>query len=82
MPITTLDGQPVEQIRRTPGGLWLGRPEETGTPKADSLQLEVYRLLADGLPPRLVTHLKVNVSGRAREQRLVSLQCLHQQRDP
>lgn len=66
----TLDGREVEQVRRTPGGVWLGRPEESGTPKADSLELEVYRLLADGIPPRLVTQLKVNVAGRAREQRL------------
>lgn len=66
----TLDGREVEQIRRTPGGVWLGRPEASETPQADSLELEVYRLLADGLPPRLTTQLKVNVAGRAREQRL------------
>lgn len=66
----TLDGHAVEQIRRTPGGLWLGRPEASEAPQADSLELEVYRLVADGLPPRLVTQLKVNVAGRAREQRL------------
>lgn len=65
-----LDGQLVQQPRRTPRGLWLGRVETESGPMADSLSVEVYRLLSDGAPPTLRTVVRLNVAGRAREQRL------------
>jgi hypothetical protein len=68
-----LDAQTVEHPRRTPGGLWLGRVLNESNPQADSLSLEVYRLLSDDAPPQLRTVLRLNVAGRAREQRLSSV---------
>lgn len=39
-----------------------------GAGEADALQLETYRLLADGVPQLLATQLSLSVSGKPREQ--------------
>ena len=46
--------------------LWLGAVRSVTQPRA--LQVQVYRLLQDGSPMRLVTQLHLKVSGDAREE--------------
>lgn len=66
----TLDGQNVADPRRTASGVWLGRQDAATAVQADSLQVQVYRLLVDGTPSTLQTQVRLQVAGRAREQRL------------
>lgn len=51
--------------RNDEGELVLGATDEN---EADALQLEVYRLLHDGVPQLLVTRVQLSVAGRPREQ--------------
>jgi hypothetical protein len=62
------DGAEVRLPQLRDGRLWL-RNDIAGAAKApeDSLSMEVYRLVEDGHPARLVTHLALEVSGRQRE---------------
>ena len=61
-----LDGETVAVPRRDESGdLVLGA---TGAAEGDALQLEVYRLLADGTPPWLATRIELSVTGKPREQ--------------
>jgi len=62
-----LDGQPVFPLQRSGAWLWLGKAEAAAG-QADSLDLQVFRLLSDGLPPLLETRLRLNVSGQGREE--------------
>lgn len=58
---------PLPQLRK--GSLWMrdgSAVEQSRTPE-DRLDLEVYRLVADGHPGRIVTHLALEVSGKQRE---------------
>ncbi|WPL15641.1 hypothetical protein Thiowin_00547 [Thiorhodovibrio winogradskyi] len=45
-------------------------PADSAATRADTLALDVTRLLADGVPVRLTTRLDLEVSGRPRELRL------------
>jgi len=63
----TLDGQMVFPLQRTGSSLWLGRPEAAAG-QADALSVQVYRQLADGLPPLLETRVRLDVSGQGREE--------------
>jgi hypothetical protein len=62
-----LDGQPVRQPRREAAGLlWLrARTEAAG--EGESLRVQVFRRVADGIPLFVETRLVLEVSGRARE---------------
>jgi hypothetical protein len=61
-----LDGAAVAVPRRDESGdLVLGA---TDAAEGDALQLEVYRLLADGTPPWLATRIELSVTGKPREQ--------------
>lgn len=64
-----LDGQVVALPERRGPQLWLG-DRERAAGQADTLQLEVYRLLADNIPPTLTTRIQLTVTGRARELQL------------
>lgn len=64
-----LDGRAIAPLERNSQGLWLGRARVT-EPVSDALRVEVFRLLADGVPQRLTTQLVLQVSGRAREELL------------
>lgn len=64
-----LDGRPIAPLERTPEGLWLGRAR-VSEPVSDALRVEVFRLIADGVPQRLTTRIVLQVSGRAREELL------------
>jgi len=60
-----VDGSRVAQPERPGGGVWLGkrRTEE----QAAAMEVQVYRLVRDEIPAYLVTHLRLNVAGEARE---------------
>lgn len=62
-----VDGRTIERIERDGGVLALGEAERF---EADSLGLDVVRLLADGVPGVVLTHLRLSVAGRPRELRL------------
>ncbi|MBI2381148.1 MAG: hypothetical protein HYV16_10380 [Gammaproteobacteria bacterium] len=61
-----LDGKPVAWPERESDALWLGRRQEVKK-EAESLQVEVFRHLADGHPAYLETRLNLQVSGPGRE---------------
>lgn len=62
-----VDGKPVAPVRRDGNRITLGRVA-AATPEADSLDLRVYRKLADGVPANLSTRIVISVSGQAREE--------------
>ncbi|WP_296804906.1 hypothetical protein [Thiocapsa sp.] len=66
------DGQavPTPRLDRT-NRLWLGDPAGSEIERSgDRLSLEVYRRIQDSLPLEVLTRLRVEVSGGAREVRL------------
>jgi len=63
-----LDGHKVEQADRPEGAVWLGKRREAEV--AQQLELQVYRLLGDGIPETLTTLLNLQVAGDAREETL------------
>ena len=62
----SVDGKPVQPVQRDGDQLTLGRSSAPAS-QADSLQLQVYRKLADGIPAELTTQIQLQVSGKARE---------------
>lgn len=63
----TVDGKAIEPVQRDGDELALGR-SGAAAPEADSLELRVYRRLADGVPATLTTSIELSVSGQAREE--------------
>lgn len=51
------------------GVLWL-RQRPTEAAQKDALDLQVFRLLTDGIPFEITTRLELRVSGQAREETL------------
>ncbi|HZR36701.1 MAG TPA: hypothetical protein VFA75_15135 [Nevskia sp.] len=54
---------------RDANGLWLGRGAQQAA-AGDSLNLQVYRLVDDDIPLRVITHLQVEAAGAVREAQL------------
>ena len=65
-----IDGRPVAVARiEDDGVVWLRqRPSEPA--QQDNLDLQVFRLLTDGIPFEVATRLELRVSGQAREETL------------
>ncbi len=63
----TIDGQGVARPELDRGTLFLGE-RSPDTREADAVRSVVFRLVRDDVPTRLVTHLKVDVSGSVREE--------------
>ena len=63
-----VDGQRVAQPERPGGAVWLGKRRSAEQPAA--LEVQVYRLLRDQVPAYLITRIRLNVSGDAREELL------------
>jgi hypothetical protein len=61
----TIDGARVDAPTRTGGALFLGARE--GAAQAESFDLQVHRLLSDGIPARLDTRLTLRATGSSRE---------------
>ena len=64
----SLDGHKLEQPDRPDNAVWLGRRHEAQP--AQQLDVQVYRLLSDGIPVTLQTRLSLQVAGDAREETL------------
>ncbi len=64
----SIDGKSIAPVELRAGRLWLGAVRTVTVPRA--LQVQVYRLLQDDIPLRLVTRLQLKVSGDAREEML------------
>lgn len=62
-----VDGNAVQPLQRDGEQLTLGRAASDAT-EADSLELKVYRLVADTLPVELTTQVQFYASGQAREE--------------
>ncbi len=60
------DGVDVAAPEREGDELWLGRAQSSER-MADALEVQVHRLLTDGLPMQLQTEIDLRVSGEARE---------------
>lgn len=61
-----VSGEPVVRPERTGNSVWLaGREPQTRA--EDSLDVQVYRLVADDVPTRLITVFRIDVGGRVRE---------------
>jgi hypothetical protein len=63
-----LDGRKVEQADRPDDAVWLGKRREAEV--AQQLEIQVYRLLSDGIPATLSTQMNLQVAGDAREETL------------
>ncbi len=60
------DGVDIAAPERDGDELWLGRAQSSER-MADALEVQVHRLLIDGLPMQLQTEIDLRVSGEARE---------------
>ena len=63
----TVDGREVERPELNRNGVFLGERKQD-TRAVDSVRAVVYRLVADDVPTRLVTELRIDVSGSVREE--------------
>jgi hypothetical protein len=64
----SLDGRRIAAPRREHGGLvWLGAQGLAAAGEGDSLRVQVFRKLADGIPLFVDTRLSLEVSGNPRE---------------
>lgn len=63
----TVNGQPVARPEITQNGVFLGERQQQ-TQARDAVRIEVYRLVDDRVPTRLVTKLQIDVSGSVREE--------------
>lgn len=62
----TVDGRRVASPEVERNGVFLGERRRT-TESRDAVDADVYRLVADAVPTRLVTRLEIDVSGSVRE---------------
>jgi hypothetical protein len=63
----TVDGREISRPERNNSGLFLGERQRE-TQARDAVKVDVYRLVADDVPTRLVTRLRIDVSGGVREE--------------
>ena len=63
-----VDGARVPQPERPDGGVWLGK--RRSAQQAAAMEVQVYRLVRDDIPVYLVTRIRLNVAGEAREEQL------------
>lgn len=63
----SIDGRRVERPEMNRDGIFLGE-RKRDTRLVDSVRTEVHRLVVDNVPTRLVTRLKIDVSGSVREE--------------
>ncbi len=62
-----IDGARVDAPTRTGGALFLGARQGGAAALAESFDLQVHRLLNDGIPARLVSRLTLRATGGSRE---------------
>ena len=64
----SVDQQRVAQPERPDGAVWLGKRRSAEQPAA--MEVQVYRLVRDEVPTYLLTRIRLNVAGDAREELL------------
>ncbi|HWX33693.1 MAG TPA: hypothetical protein VNZ53_40480 [Steroidobacteraceae bacterium] len=64
----TVDGQKIDQLDRADDAIWLGKHRDTEVAK--QMDVQVYRLLTDGIPLRLDTRIVLRITGDPREEGL------------
>jgi hypothetical protein len=64
----SVDGVRVTQPERPDGGVWLGK--RRSAEQAAAMEVQVYRLVNDEIPTYLLTRIRLNVAGEAREEQL------------
>ena len=62
----TVDGQKIEQLDRADDAVWLGKHRDAEVAK--EMDVQVYRLLTDGIPLKLDTRIVLRVTGDPREE--------------
>ncbi|HSG59681.1 MAG TPA: hypothetical protein VLA06_09135 [Woeseiaceae bacterium] len=62
-----VDGSTVARPERNDGGIFLGEREREQQAR-DAVETQVYRLVADNVPTRLITQLRIDVAGGVREE--------------
>jgi hypothetical protein len=62
-----VDGKTVARPERNAGGIFLGEREREQQAR-DAVEAQVYRLVADDVPIRLTTELRIEVAGGVREE--------------
>ena len=65
----TVDGERIARPQRNRNTVWLGEQREEKKVE-DAMKVDVYRLLADDVPMRLTTVIKLEVAGSVREELL------------
>ena len=67
----TVDGQLIEPLDRADDALWLGKRRDTAVAK--QMDVQVYRLLTDGIPLMLETRVELRITGDPREENLIGV---------
>jgi hypothetical protein len=67
----TVDGQKIEQLDRTDDSIWLGKHRDVEVAK--QMDVQVYRLLTDGIPLQLDTRIVLRITGDPREELLLGV---------
>src|SRR5712672_3350764 len=62
----TVDGQKIEQLDRADDAVWLGKHRDAEVAK--QMDVQVYRLLTDGIPLKLDTRMVLRITGDPREE--------------
>ena len=62
----TVDGQKIDQLDRADSAIWLGKHRDSEVAK--QMDVQVYRLLTDGIPLRLDTRIVLRITGDPREE--------------
>jgi len=65
----TIDGERIVRPERTGNMLWFGEDRQEQRID-DALGVQVFRLIEDDVPTRLVTRMRLDVSGSVREERI------------
>jgi|HubBroStandDraft_1064217.scaffolds.fasta_scaffold00560_26 hypothetical protein len=67
----TVDGLKIEQLDRADDAVWLGKHRDAEVAK--EMDVQVYRLLTDGIPLKLDTRIALRVTGDPREEVLLGV---------
>jgi hypothetical protein len=67
----TVDGQKIEQLDRADNAVWLGKHRDAEVAK--QIDVQIYRLLTDGIPLKLDTRMVLRVTGDPREEVLMGV---------
>src|ERR1044071_3687472 len=64
----TVDGAPRNTGRDGRNHVWLARATTAEAAASNHLEVKVFRLIDDDIPPRLTTHIDLEVTGEVRDE--------------